>query len=60
LLSPDEAVAVTSHRRGDTGYPRLTEYGEEQQLVDDVNRWLRNLPTTGRSLDENNWLSDLP
>ncbi len=39
---------------------RKDEYGEEQQMVDDVNRWYENLPTTGRSSDEEDWLSDLP
>jgi DNA phosphorothioation-dependent restriction protein DptG len=39
---------------------RKDEYGEEQQIVDDVNRWYKNLPTTGRSSDEEDWLSDLP
>jgi hypothetical protein len=39
---------------------RKDEYGEEQQIVDDVNRWYENLPTTGRSSDEEDWLSDLP
>lgn len=39
---------------------RKDEYGEEQQIVDDVNRWYENLPTTGRSSDEEDWLSGLP
>jgi len=39
---------------------RKDEYGEEQQMVDDVNDWYDNLPTTGRSSDEEEWLSNLP
>jgi hypothetical protein len=39
---------------------RADDYGEQQHLVDDVNRWLKKFPTSTRIEELNDWLSELP
>jgi hypothetical protein len=60
-----EAACKVIMSRGDSDLwtalkNRVKEYGEEEQIADEVNRWLKNMPTTRIASEEDEWLSNLP